>query len=102
MPPHPRLPSFYRAKSVFYQHLREMKRTPLYLKLKLQEGDCVIFQQMRVLHGRTAFTEPEPCSRQLHGSYVNIDAFRNAVLTRCSTASLPIDTLPHFCNGSWR
>ena len=42
-------------------------------EFKLSEGDTVIFNQRRVLHGRRQFT---PCSdgvRHLQGTYLNID-----------------------------
>ena len=102
LPPHPRMGEYYEAKRLFVQLIERLKTTPLFLEFKLAEGDCVIFHQSRLLHGRRRFSEPEPGSRQLHGAYVNVDAFRNAVVTRMALKGRSLDSLPLFTNGSWR
>lgn len=44
------------------------------LELRLNEGECVIFNNRRVLHGRREF-DPESGDRWLKGTYVDVDAF---------------------------
>lgn len=43
-------------------------------ELKLNEGECVIFNNRRVVHGRREF-DPESGDRWLKGTYVDVDAF---------------------------
>jgi alpha-ketoglutarate-dependent taurine dioxygenase len=45
------------------------------LEFKLQEGDCVIFNNRRVLHGRNAFNASKGGERWFKGTYVDTDAF---------------------------
>ena len=74
------------------------------LKMRLRPGECVVFNQARLLHGRDAFSEPQPGMRRLHGCYVNIDDFRSRCMSRFAF------TLPRgirtpnwtFANGSSR
>lgn len=61
------MPDFYRA----YRQFMEMTRDPAYaLTLKLAHGEMVVFDNRRVLHGRTAF-DPSTGYRHLHGCYVD-------------------------------
>lgn len=62
------LPDFYRAYRAFSQILRypEAEAT-----LRLAPGDCVIFDNMRILHGRKGFA---PGRRWLQGCYADKDA----------------------------
>jgi alpha-ketoglutarate-dependent taurine dioxygenase len=101
-PPHPKLAEYFRARRNFAHAIEQLKTSPLYLVFKLKEGDCVVFHQSRLLHGRKKFSEPEAGSRRLHGAYVNVDAFRNAVVTRMGFKGRSVDSLPLFANGSWR
>jgi len=66
--PAPDLPGFYSAYRKFSSFLRhpEVEAT-----LRLEPGDCVIFDNMRVLHGRKTFT---PGRRWLQGCYADKDA----------------------------
>jgi gamma-butyrobetaine dioxygenase len=61
------------------------------LTLRLAPGDCLVFDNTRVLHARTAFTAPaapgnddEPGMRHLQGCYADLDGLLStlAVLRR--------------------
>ncbi|XP_048579291.1 gamma-butyrobetaine dioxygenase isoform X2 [Nematostella vectensis] len=75
-------PLFAREEDVepYYEAYRKfdkaVNKSPLKLKLKLNEGDLVTFNNIRMLHGRKAFQLNDGV-RQLDGCYVNIDEFRN-------------------------
>ncbi|KAG7393258.1 hypothetical protein PHYPSEUDO_011263 [Phytophthora pseudosyringae] len=61
---------YYDAYRVFHELVEGGKHR---YEFRLQQGDAVIFNQRRVLHGRKQFT---PCSdgvRHLQGTYINID-----------------------------
>ncbi|KAF0689995.1 Aste57867_18585 [Aphanomyces stellatus] len=45
------------------------------IQFKLEQGDLVIFNQRRMLHGREAFSAGSDGVRHLQGTYVNIDDF---------------------------
>lgn len=72
---------YYKARAVFCDLLHDMSKTST-LSLRLAEGECVVWQQVRLWHGRDAFTEREPQSRILHGAYANLDQFRNNVVAK--------------------
>jgi len=60
---------FYRA----YRALTKLVRKPEnILRLKLQPGDMLVFNNRRALHGRTAF-DPDSGPRHLQGCYVDND-----------------------------
>jgi gamma-butyrobetaine dioxygenase len=62
------LAAFYRA----YRTFALLLRAPQFaLRIKLQNGDLVAFNNRRVLHGRTAFAAAGP--RWLQGCYVDSD-----------------------------
>lgn len=44
-------------------------------RYRMEEGDCVIFNNRRVLHGRTAFTSDATETRFLKGAYLDGDDF---------------------------
>ncbi|GAA6182127.1 TauD/TfdA family dioxygenase [Shimia sp. NS0008-38b] len=74
------MPRYYRA----YQTFMAMTRDPHYiLRLKLKAGEMVVFDNRRVLHGRSAF-DPNTGRRHLHGCYVDRGEFesRLRVLSR--------------------
>lgn len=74
------MPRYYRA----YQTFMAMTRDPAYvLHLKLKAGEMVVFDNRRVLHGRSAF-DPNTGRRHLHGCYVDRGEFesRLRVLSR--------------------
>lgn len=62
------LPAFYRAYRAFSHLLRHPE---VEVTLRLAPGDCVVFDNMRVLHGRKGFT---PGRRWLQGCYADKDA----------------------------
>ncbi|KAJ8524763.1 hypothetical protein ON010_g16353 [Phytophthora cinnamomi] len=62
--------SYYNSYRVFHELVEGGKHR---YEFRLKQGDTVIFNQRRVLHGRKQFT---PCSdgvRHLQGTYINID-----------------------------
>ncbi|XP_022091358.1 uncharacterized protein LOC110979659 [Acanthaster planci] len=62
-----------------YRKFAELVNTSeLQFSHRLQPGDCVIFNNLRILHARNAFTL-NGGKRQLMGCYINIDAFKNRV-----------------------
>jgi gamma-butyrobetaine dioxygenase len=66
---------------------RILKRPELELVFRLEPGDCVVMQNDRTLHGRTAF-DPRKGRRHLQGCYIDGDAMesRRLVLQRvCGT-----------------
>ena len=84
-----RLPSaqvepFYRAYRRFWELLREPRYT---LRFKLGPGEMLAFDNLRVLHGRTAF-DPNSGPRHLQGTYLDRDLVRSRqrVLERGSTS----------------
>lgn len=68
---------FYRALQAFVGILRD---PDLELMIKMQPGDCQVFDNRRVLHGRAAF-DPNSGSRHLEGCYVDYDDFLSRLLT---------------------
>ncbi|WP_329551308.1 2-trimethylaminoethylphosphonate dioxygenase [Streptomyces sp. NBC_00696] len=73
------LEAFYRA----YRAFAEITLRPeLQLEFRLLPGDCLIFDNVRLLHARTAFEESG--ARHLQGAYADIDALAGtlAVLRR--------------------
>lgn len=62
---------FYRA----YQNFSRLLRSPQFeYKFKLRSGDCEVFDNRRVLHGRAAFN-PQSGPRYFEGCYVDTDDF---------------------------
>jgi gamma-butyrobetaine dioxygenase len=74
----PRLKKFYAAYGQLARLLNEAARS---VACRLQPGDLVLFDNTRVLHGRTAFIGGE---RRLQGCYVDADGLYSslAVLSR--------------------
>ena len=74
----PRLKKFYAAYGQLVRLLNEAARSVV---CRLQPGDLVVFDNTRVLHGRTAF---EGAERHLQGCYVDADGLYSslAVLSR--------------------
>jgi gamma-butyrobetaine dioxygenase len=65
----------YRAMRVFAGIL---DRPELHLELKLEPGDCIVFDNTRVLHARTAF-EGGSGARHLQGCYADLDGLASTV-----------------------
>lgn len=62
---------FYKA----YQNFSRILRSPQFeYQFKLQPGDCEVFDNRRVLHGRAAF-HPQSGPRYFEGCYVDTDDF---------------------------
>jgi len=78
-------PAFYSAYRRFAALLREPR---FQLQLRLADGDLVVFDNQRVLHGRTAFTSAKH-PRHLQGCYLTRDSvFSEAGLLRRRLAEL--------------
>ncbi len=56
-----------------------LSRPELELVFRLDPGDCVIFDNTRALHSRTAFEESSAGSRHLQGCYADMDGLASAV-----------------------
>ena len=66
--------AFYAA----YRHFAEIIARPeLLLTFRLDAGDCVIFDNTRLLHARTAFAETG--ARHLQGCYADLDALSSTL-----------------------
>ena len=68
-----RLDAYYRARKVFDHMLRD----PAFeIRFLLEDGDLVMFDNVRLLHGRTRF-DPAEGLRHLQGCYIDIDGPRS-------------------------
>lgn len=76
--------AFYRAYRAFAEILL---RPELMLTFRLSPGDCVVFDNTRILHARTAFTSAG--RRHLQGCYADLDGVESelAVLHRVAATS---------------
>jgi len=87
-----RVAEYYRAKKAFVETLERLQSTHQ-LEFTLKPGQVLIFNNIRMLHGRRAFSEEAAGKglRLLEGWYVNIDEFRNKLQTtrRLVTGALP-------------
>jgi gamma-butyrobetaine dioxygenase len=73
--------AFYRAYRAFAEVLT---RPDLMLTFRLEPGDCVAFDNTRVLHARTAFTAGRgPGSRHLQGCYADLDGVASELAVLC-------------------
>ncbi|KAF1334351.1 Gamma-butyrobetaine dioxygenase, partial [Globisporangium splendens] len=61
---------YYEAYKIFHDIVEGGK---FLIEFKLKQGDTVIFNQRRVLHGRNQFTADSNGVRHLQGTYINID-----------------------------
>ena len=57
---------------------RPPQRPELHLRLTLGPGDCIVFDNTRVLHARTAF-EGGSGARHLQGCYADLDGLASTV-----------------------
>ncbi|MYS23050.1 DUF971 domain-containing protein [Streptomyces sp. SID4948] len=80
--PAPELEAFYTAYRTFAELLL---RPELQLDLRLRPGDCLVFDNTRLLHARTAFAQDG--ARHLQGCYADLDGLAStlAVLRRADT-----------------
>lgn len=68
------LSAYYRARKKFDQLLRS---TEFGIRFLLNSGDLVMFDNCRLLHGRTGF-DPRQGLRHLQGCYIDIDGPRSS------------------------
>jgi gamma-butyrobetaine dioxygenase len=73
---HDRVIEFYAAHRRFAAILA---RPELELTFRLEPGDCVIFDNTRLMHSRTAFKETDCGSRHLQGCYADLDGLASTV-----------------------
>jgi gamma-butyrobetaine dioxygenase len=67
---------FYAA----YRRFAEILARPeMELTFRLSPGDCVIFDNTRLMHSRTAFEESPSGSRHLQGCYADLDGLASTV-----------------------
>jgi gamma-butyrobetaine dioxygenase len=70
------LAAFYDA----YRHFAEIvTREELRLSFRLEGGDCLMFDNRRVLHARTAFVDDTGGSRHLQGCYADVDGLLSSI-----------------------
>jgi gamma-butyrobetaine dioxygenase len=67
------LAAYYRARRVFDHALRSSE---FEIRFLLNKGDLVMFDNCRLLHGRTGF-DPQEGLRHLQGCYIDIDGPRS-------------------------
>jgi gamma-butyrobetaine dioxygenase len=67
------LAAYYRARRVFDRLLRDVE---FQIRFRLNSGDLVMFDNCRLLHGRTGF-DPKEGLRHLQGCYIDIDGPRS-------------------------
>jgi gamma-butyrobetaine dioxygenase len=68
-----RLGAYYRARKLFDHMLRD----PAFeIRFLLDDGDLVMFDNVRLLHGRTSF-DPAEGLRHLQGCYIDVDGPRS-------------------------
>lgn len=65
--------------AAYRQFARILQQPSLELVFRLEPGDCVVMQNDRTLHGRTAF-DPQRGRRHLQGCYIDGDAMRSRLL----------------------
>jgi gamma-butyrobetaine dioxygenase len=70
---HERLEAYYRARRLFDHRLRA---PDFQIRFLLESGDLVMFDNCRLLHGRTGF-DPAEGLRHLQGCYIDIDGPRS-------------------------
>lgn len=61
---------FYKALALFDQLCYSKE---FMIEYKLKDGDCVLFDNTRVLHGRKGYTASPGTNRCLHGAYISWD-----------------------------
>jgi gamma-butyrobetaine dioxygenase len=72
--PGPRAAAFYAAYAAFAELL---SAAPSMLTIRVRPGDCAVFDNTRVLHARTGFTQGG--RRHLQGCYAYLDGVESAV-----------------------
>jgi alpha-ketoglutarate-dependent taurine dioxygenase len=72
---------YYSAYEKFGGIIRRMESEGM-IEFRMREGDIVVFNNLRMLHGRTGFSSDG--IRHFRGCYVNIDEFGSAYRVLCS------------------
>ena len=70
------LVEFYRSYRAFAEVIA---RRELQLRFRLEPGDCVIFDNTRLLHARTAFKDGAGKGRHLQGCYADLDGLLSTI-----------------------
>jgi gamma-butyrobetaine dioxygenase len=81
------LAAFYAARRTLNRMLRSDE---FEIRFLLQDGDLVMFDNRRLLHGRTSF-DPQEVLRHLQGCYIDVDGPRS--LYRALSAGVPQNAL---------
>ncbi|HJX19520.1 MAG TPA: TauD/TfdA family dioxygenase, partial [Steroidobacteraceae bacterium] len=84
---HERLDAYYRARQLFDHRLRA---PDFEIRFLLNSGDLVMFDNCRLLHGRSAF-DPSEGLRHLQGCYIDIDGPRSLYRVLRRRRGLPSD-----------
>lgn len=71
--------AFLRGMRIFEDFINDPKNQ---YKVKMREGSCVVFDNRRVLHSRTEFSDENGGDRWLMGCYVDGDSFRSKLRTQ--------------------
>jgi gamma-butyrobetaine dioxygenase len=74
--PYDELVAFYAAYRAFAE---TVGRPELLLTFRLEPGDCLIFDNVRLLHARTAFADTAGGSRHLQGCYADLDGLNSTI-----------------------
>lgn len=84
------LPAWNRAARAFRDSLEAPENM---LQYRLEAGDCVLFDNHRVLHGRTRFDVSGTGHRHLHGAYLDEQTVQSALtrVVREGLASLDVE-----------
>jgi gamma-butyrobetaine dioxygenase len=80
------LAEFYRAYRAFAMILL---RPELTLRFSLEPGDCLVFDNTRLMHSRTGFTATG--QRHLQGCYADLDGVESTVAVLARSAAAPAD-----------
>ncbi|XP_071175708.1 2-(trimethylamino)ethylphosphonate dioxygenase-like isoform X2 [Mytilus edulis] len=87
---------YYKA---YHKFAKAVKYSPNIFKFKLRPGDCIVFNNRRILHGREEFVS-NGGSRYLQGCYINIDEFKSQVKVLCKLSGDHRPVKP-VGNGCW-
>ena len=70
------LVEFYDAYRAFAEVIG---RPELQISFRLEPGDCVVFDNTRLLHARTAFADKGTGHRHLQGCYADLDGLLSTI-----------------------
>lgn len=77
--------SFLRGFRIFDEFVNDPANQ---FQLRMQEGSCAIFDNRRVLHSRTEFSDHNGGDRWLMGCYVDGDSFRSKLRVACKNMKI--------------